>query len=55
MNSKFDQFIADSLESIGTVAGKVWDGFVAFMQGPKSEEPKDMQEAIAKMSRMSPF
>ena len=35
--------------------GKVWDGFVAFLQGPKFEEPKDMRDAIAKMSRLSPF
>jgi hypothetical protein len=55
MNSKLDDFIADSLESIGTVAGKAWDGFVAYQQGPKSDEPKDMQDAIAQMSRMSPF
>lgn len=53
--SKFDDFIADSLESIGTVAGKAWDGFIAFLQGPKSDEPKNMQDAISTMSRMSPF
>jgi len=53
--SKFDDFIADSLETIGTVAGKAWDGFVAYLQGPKSDEPKDMQDAISTMSRMSPF
>lgn len=39
----------------GNFVSKAWDGFVAFLQGPKFEESKDMRDAIAKMSRMSPF